>query len=154
MNSLSVEALKEIVVHCQENEERLRQLARRTRHERKKIERFLEENHSNQSLRINSSKTSHRVRFNLDKNETYDDNDERRSIFSINERKPKSFDRELADLARRCENLLTFLHQHKKERHFLQSTDDDELLDDRFQIQEDILRNRLEQYSFLTRNER
>jgi hypothetical protein len=41
--SLSIEALEEIVRNCQRNEERLHELERHTRHERKKAERLLRE---------------------------------------------------------------------------------------------------------------
>jgi hypothetical protein len=43
--SLSIEALEEIVRNCQRNEERLHDLERHTRHERKKAERLLQQTH-------------------------------------------------------------------------------------------------------------
>lgn len=45
--SLSIEALEEIVRNCQRNEERLHELERHTRHERKKAERLLKETYRN-----------------------------------------------------------------------------------------------------------
>ena len=42
-NPLSIEALEEIVRNCQRNEQRLHDLERHTRHERKKAERLLRE---------------------------------------------------------------------------------------------------------------
>lgn len=43
--SLSIESLEEIVRNCQRNEERLHELERHTRHERKKAERLLQQTH-------------------------------------------------------------------------------------------------------------
>ncbi|CAF3463068.1 unnamed protein product [Rotaria socialis] len=62
--SLSIDALEEIVRNCQRNEERLHELERHTRHERKKAERLLQETYrtmqdgDSQSASILENKTN------------------------------------------------------------------------------------------------
>ena len=154
MNSLSVEALQEIVEHCQHNEERLRRLARRTRHERKKVEQFLRETKFNSSSNGKwenvTPKSSHRVRFNLDQNRTYGDNEDQRH----------KYDKELADLARRCESLLSYLHHHYDTQRIQSTTkirmdeDFEDNICQRVDIQEKLLRLRLKQHALFPGHER
>lgn len=63
--SLSIEALEEIVHNCQRNEERLHELERHTRHERKKAERLLRETHRTMDNRDSRNTTT-----NTDTNNT------------------------------------------------------------------------------------
>ena len=65
--SLSIETLEEIVRNCQRNEERLHELERHTRHERKKAERLLRETYHTMQDRDNQH--SFRVE-NYDNNHT------------------------------------------------------------------------------------
>ena len=88
--------LREIIEQCRRNEERLRTLARRTRRQRKKVERFLEQ--AKQQQRVKP-----RVRFQL---ETKDGPDE------------------LSDLANRCEGLLSQLRIHRHQQGIKPSLDD------------------------------
>ncbi len=124
--SLSIQALEEVVRTCQRNEQRLHELERHTRHERKKAERLLREAYQAKQEREKPTKIKqppveffvsfddddydqtppppppppapkpHRVRFNLPKK-------------TVNQ------EEELADLSRRCENLLRHLHTDQNE---------------------------------------
>lgn len=92
-SKLGVETLRAVVEQCRQNEERLRTLARRTRRQRKKVERFLEQV---------KQPAKPRVRFQL---ETKDRSDE------------------LADLAQRCEGLLSQLRIHRHQANAQQQID-------------------------------
>ncbi len=120
---LSIESLEEIVRTCQRNEQRLHELERHTRHERKKAERLLRETYRAKQMMISQikqppieffvsfndenppppSKTTsnkpHRVRFNI----------------PTERKKSISQEEELADLSRRCEELLLHLPTHEND---------------------------------------
>jgi hypothetical protein len=83
--SLSIEALEEIVRNCQRNEERLHELERHTRHERKKAERLLHETH----LTIQDRDSRHTSI--LENTTTNDDNSHRENQKSRQRPKPKEF---------------------------------------------------------------
>ena len=119
-SSATIEPLKSIVARCQRNEEHLRQLARQTRDERQRVEKL---------LRARRPKSAHRVRFNLQQEETPPVRPARRST-----------DDELDELARRCEKLLQRLNdEHRPGR-----TSND--------VRNEILRLRLEQHDLIRRS--
>ncbi|CAF1615042.1 unnamed protein product [Adineta ricciae] len=101
--SLSVEALEEIVRNCQRNEERLHELERHTRHERKKAERLLRETF--QSKYNRDSRTTSAADCN-----TTDDNSHSND-YQEKQRSPKEFFVSLDD--ENDENG-TYHHRHKR----------------------------------------
>ncbi|CAF3027892.1 unnamed protein product [Rotaria sp. Silwood2] len=71
--SLSIDALEEIVRNCQRNEERLHELERHTRHERKKAERLLRETY--QTMQDGDSRNTSNILENKTNNDhSYIDN--------------------------------------------------------------------------------
>lgn len=102
----SIETLEEIIRNYQRNEQRLHELQRHVRHERKKAERLLHETYQREELshkrrdpieyfisfEKNQPSKPHRVRFNLPE---------------------RNLDEELSDLSHRCENLLSTLQFYR-----------------------------------------
>ncbi|UJR08800.1 hypothetical protein I4U23_013055 [Adineta vaga] len=137
--SLSIETLQDIIQNCQRNEQRLKELERHTRHERKRVERLLQEK-SNQvqedqeqqqqpvkffitldndkrTIKKKSSQSrrqqkQNRVRFDVQ-------TDRLSSVQQPN--LPSNNIEEFDDLARRCEDLLLRLRIHTKQSKALQS---------------------------------
>ena len=104
LESMSIEDLEEFIRTCRENEQRLHELKRHTRHERKRAEYLLQELKHEEPIKPSveyflpldsDEQRPSRVRFNLP--------DSNRSV---------SQDEELTDLSRRCEELLVRLHSN------------------------------------------
>lgn len=106
----SIETLEEIIRNYQRNEQRLHELQRHVKHERKKAERLLHESYQSHehtyekkepveyflSFENRKPSQSHRVRFDLPETD-----------------RARNTNDELSDLSRRCENLLSTLHFYR-----------------------------------------
>lgn len=115
----SIEALEEIIRNCHENEQRLHALKRHARHERKKAEHLLRETYRMKYEQQPIIPPKQPVKPSIEYFLSFDDDDDDhhhhhrprsrtpRVRFNL---PPRSQDEELADLSRRCEDLLVRLH--------------------------------------------
>lgn len=104
LESMSIEDLEDFIRTCRENEQRLHELKRHTRHERKRAEYLLQELHR---LPIKPS-VEYFLSFDSDEQRTKQPSRVRFNLPDSNQ--SVSQDEELADLSRRCEDLLVRLH--------------------------------------------
>jgi len=149
-SSLSIDTLKEIVRNCLRNEQRLHELKRHTRHERKKAERLLHETYrikQEHDLQMSISKLKqpsmeYFISFddddnikNIDhrRNQSSIDNKTQRVRFNIPEKDPHiqikqkkstTTNDELDNLTRRCEDLLSHLNTHCNQTKILENSFD------------------------------